>query len=367
MPEIDPWDAVDDVDYEATMSQFGIEPMGDLARRLPDSKLVRRGIVFGHRDLDTVLDARDRGDEFAVMTGIMPSGPFHFGHKSVVEHLLLYQELGASVTLCAADVEAYTTRGLSLAEARELVVSEYLTNYVALGLDLEATDFYFQSAAGNDHHARSKLFARHLTQNQFEATYGDADPGKTVSALTQYADMVRPQAERGRPVPTVIPVGIDQDPHVRLARDVVPRYREEEFAKPASTYHRFMRGLQGGKMSSSDPESHVALTDSVAEAKRKIDGAKTGGRTSVAEHREKGGDVGEDMVFELLAFHLVEDDAELARIRESYEAGDLLSGELKELAKTRVEEVLCAHQKRREEVADEVQRYVDEHVPTARI
>ncbi len=361
MTDIDPWGDVEIADYGGTMERFGIEPIDSVADRLPDNRLVRRGIVFGQRGLETVLDARDRGDPFAVMTGLMPSGVFHFGHLAVLEQARMFQEMGAELTLCAADIEAYATRDIPLEAARELVVEEYLLNYVALGLDLDATDFYFQSEAGNDHLVRSKLFSRYVTQNEFEATYGTAAPGKLASALTQYADILRPQApENGGPKPTVVPVGIDQDPHVRLTRDVASRYRETAYVKPASTYHRFMRGLQGGKMSSSDPASHIALTDSVSEAKRKIDAAKTGGRTSVEEHREKGGVVEEDMVFELLAFHLIGDDDELARIRREYESGAMLSGELKEIAKERLETFLRDHHENREEARPKVEAYLEE-------
>ncbi|WP_423746290.1 tryptophan--tRNA ligase (plasmid) [Haladaptatus sp. SPP-AMP-3] len=361
MTDIDPWGDVEVADYAATMAQFGIEPIESVADRLPDNRLVRRGIVFGQRGLETVLDARDRGDPFAVMTGLMPSGVFHFGHLAVLEQVRMFQEMGAEVTLCAADIEAYATRDIPIEDARELVVEEYLLNYVALGLDLDATDFYFQSEAGNDHLVRSKLFSRYVTQNEFEATYGTADPGKLASALTQYADILRPQApENGGPKPTVVPVGIDQDPHVRLTRDVANRYRETAYLKPASTYHRFMRGLQGGKMSSSDPRSHIALTDEVSEAKRKIDAAKTGGRTSVAEHREKGGVVEEDMVFELLAVHLVRDDDELERIRREYESGAMLSGELKQIAKDRLDAFLREHHEKREAARPEVEQYLAE-------
>ncbi|MFB6147327.1 MAG: tryptophan--tRNA ligase, partial [Candidatus Nanohaloarchaea archaeon] len=76
----------------------------------------------------------------------------------------------------------------------------------------------------------------------------------------QYADIVRPQFRQTGPKPTVVPVGIDQDPHIRLTREVARKYRRELY-KPASTYNKFMRGLQGGKMSSSDEKSYIALTD----------------------------------------------------------------------------------------------------------
>lgn len=362
MPDIDPWGDVEVGEYKDKMENFGIEPIEEIADRMPDHRYIRRGIVFGHRGMEEFLDDLDDGKEVAMMTGIMPSGVFHFGHKCVVDQINMYREMGAKVTIAAADIEAYNTRDMSLEESRKLVVEEYLKNYVALGIDLEEVDFYFQSKAGNNHLARSKLFSRYLTQNEVEATYGNADPGKISSALTQYADILRPQfPENGGPKPTVVPVGIDQDPHIRLTREVARKYKEQDFAKPASTYNKFMRGLQGGKMSSSKPKSYIALTDSVEDAKDKIDQAKTGGKDSLEEHREKGADIEEDMVFELLAFHLIKDDEELARIRKEYESGEMLSGELKQIAKEKVEEFLTEHQKKREEAAPKVEQYIEEN------
>jgi len=362
MPDIDPWGDVEVGEYKEKMENFGIEPIEEIADRMPDHRYIRRGIIFGHRGMEEFLDKRDEGEEVAMMTGIMPSGVFHFGHKCVVDQINMYREMGAKVTIAAADIEAYNTRDMSLEESRKLVVEEYLKNYVALGIDLEEVDFYFQSKAGNNHLARSKLFSRYLTQNEVEATYGNADPGKISSALTQYADILRPQfPENGGPKPTVVPVGVDQDPHIRLTREVARKYKEQNFVKPASTYNKFMRGLQGGKMSSSKPKSYIALTDSVEDAKEKIDQAKTGGKDSLEEHREKGADIEEDMVFELLAFHLIKEDEELKRIRKEYESGEMLSGELKQIAKEKVEEFLKEHQKKREEAAPEVEQYIEEN------
>lgn len=362
MPDIDPWGDVEVGEYKEKMENFGIEPIEEIADRMPDHRFIRRGIVFGHRGMEGFLDKRDEGEDVAMMTGIMPSGVFHFGHKCVVDQINMYCEMGAKVTIAAADIEAYNTREMSLEESRKLVVEEYLKNYVALGIDLEEVDFYFQSKAGNNHLARSKMFSRYLTQNEVESTYGNADPGKISSALTQYADILRPQfPENGGPKPTVVPVGVDQDPHIRLTREVARKYREQDFVKPASTYNKFMRGLQGGKMSSSKPKSYIALTDSVEDAKKKIDQAKTGGKDSLEEHREKGADVEEDMVFELLAFHLIEDDEELARIREEYSSGEMLSGELKQIAKEKVEEFLIQHQKKREKAAAKVEQYIEDN------
>lgn len=365
MADIDPWGDVELGNYNEKMERFGIDPIEEIADRLPDHRFIRRGIVFGHRDLDILLDARDEGKEFAMMTGIMPSGVFHFGHKCVVDQIKMYQQMGAQVTIAAADIESYNTRNVSLEDAREMVVEQYLKNYAALGIDLDQVDFYFQSQAGNNHLARSKIFSKHLTQNQVESTYGNAEPAKISSALTQYADILRPQfPEKGGPKPTVVPVGLDQDPHIRLTRDIANKYNRQDLIKPSSTYNKFMRGLQGGKMSSSDPKSYIALTDSVEDAKKKIDQAKTGGRDTLEEHREKGAKLSEDMVFELLTFHLIKDDSELQRIKEEYSSGEMLSGELKQIAKEKVEEFLLDHQEKREEVAPKVEQMVEEKFDT---
>ena len=362
MPDIDPWGDVEVGNYREKMDKFGIEPIDTIADRMPDHRFIRRGIVFGHRGMEGYLDAREEGEDVAMITGIMPSGVFHFGHKCVVDQIKLYQEMGAEVTIAAADIEAYNTREMSLDEVRELVIDQYLKNYVALGIDLDNVDFYFQSRAGNDHLSRAAMFGRYLTQNEMEATYGNADPGKMSAAQVQYADILRPQfPEKGGPKPTVVPVGIDQDPHIRLTREVARKYRDEDFVKPASTYNKFMRGLQGGKMSSSDPKSYIALTDSVEKAKEKIDQAKTGGRDSLEEHREKGANVEEDMVFELLAYHLIRDDDELERIRKEYASGEMLSGELKQIAKEKIEEFLIEHRRKRQDTSEEVDRYIEEH------
>ncbi|MDY7081295.1 MAG: tryptophan--tRNA ligase, partial [Halobacteria archaeon] len=136
---IDPWGDVEVGNYAEKMEKFGIDAIADsdIEKRLPDHRLVRRGIVFGHRGLGDFLDAMEDGNDIAMMTGIMPSGEFHFGHKTVVDQILMYQEMGAEITLAAADIESYATREMPLDKARELVVDHYLTNYVTLGIDLE--------------------------------------------------------------------------------------------------------------------------------------------------------------------------------------------------------------------------------------
>ena len=103
--------------------------------------------------------------------------------------------------------------------------------------------------------------------------------------------MLHPQLpEFEGPIPVVVPVGIDQDPHIRLARDMSTRIKVYPFKELNSTYHTFIPGLSGGKMSSSDPTSFVALTDTPEEMARKVKKyAFSGGKDTLEEHRKLGG------------------------------------------------------------------------------
>lgn len=350
MDEIDPWGSLDIEDYERTMDEFGIESFRKVKDKIPlDHRYFRRNIIYGQRDFDKILEAIEKDKKFAMMTGLMPSGKFHFGHKIVADQFLIYQELGAELYIAVADIEAYLTRDMPLDKCRELAVEEYLANYLALGLKPENLNFYFQSEGSSNYHTMSKLFSKNVTKNEIGAIYGDINPGKIMSIMTQVADILQPQfEENGGPKPVVVPVGTDQDPHIRLTRDVASRFSKKRFKKPASTYHKFMRGLQGGKMSSSDEKSYISVSEPIEQSLKKIDQAKTGGRKNKKEHIEKGAKIEEDMVFEMLACHLIEDDERLKEIRRKYSSGEMLSGELKQICKEELKTFLRKHQEKLE-------------------
>merc|ERR1712098_136338 len=124
-------------------------------------------------------------------------------------------------------------------------------------------------------------------------------------------------------VPCLIPCAIDQDPYFRMTRDVAPRLG---FLKPALLHSTFFPALQGAqtKMSASDTNSSIFLTDTAKEIKTKINKyAFSGGQATVEEHREKGGNCDVDISYQYLRFFL-DDDAKLEKIRADYTSGDLL-------------------------------------------
>ena len=359
MNKIDPWASNDIEDYEKLMREFGMESMEKYRKKYSDMRYIRRGIIFGHRDFGKIDEAIEKKKRFALMTGLMPSGRFHFGHKMVADEIIWFQRKGADIFVCAADIESYVVRGIPLEEARKTAVEEYLANYIALGLDTMKLTFWFQSDYKPVYYRLADMLSKKVTFNELKAIYGDdLTTGKIISALKQAADILHPQLQEfGGPRPLVVPVGADQDPHIRLTRDLAQRFYDEfKFIPPAATYHKFMSGLQGGKMSSSNSQSFIALTDDPKEAKKKIMSAKTGGRATVEEQKKMGGIPEQCMIYELYLYHLIDDDKELSEIYKKCKSGELLCGEDKKHCADIMDKFLVEHQKKREKALAEAKR-----------
>lgn len=363
--QINPWEVKGDIDYSKLLTDFGLKPLPSLPKKF-DHLFFRRNIIFGHRNFDQIVDAAKNSTPFVMMTGLMPSGKFHFGHKMLADQMVFYQKLGAKLYITVADIEAYNTRNPDLKELHKIAVEEYLLNYIALGLSPKNCDFYFQSKRSKDakksnvYYSLANMLSRHATFNEFQAIYGEISPAKMSAALLQASDMLHPQLDEfeGR-VPVVVPVGVDQDPHVRLARDLASRYKCFNFLPLSSTYHFFLPGLKGGKMSSSDPTSFIALTDSPDEAERKITKfAFSGGQPTLEEHRKKGGNPDIDVAFQMLRYGLELDDKKLKKIYDDYRSGKLLTSELKQTAVDKVRTFLEHHQKQREKARSKVSKFL---------
>jgi tryptophanyl-tRNA synthetase len=326
-------------------------------------------------------------------------------------------------------MEAHAVRGISWEKCRTLGINEYILSLIALGFQpKENSHIYFQS---ENYKIRNLAFelGREANFSEVSAIYGftgETHISHMESVMAQSADILHPQLrEFGGPKPVVIPVGADQDPHIKLTRDLayrmrkflaevrgdyisirgklasqelmqaaesalqkrdfgtVKRYEEhidvtnlrvkegiglkalhEEiehliikletehgeygFIPPASIYHRFMTGLTGGKMSSSKPESHIALTEDPKEAGKKIMRAITGGRQSLAEQKKLGGEPEKCSIYEFLVFHLSDDDKELLELDAECRSGRRMCGTCKKDVAERIERFLYEHQQARE-------------------
>jgi len=436
--KIDPWSSTTYQDYARLRDEFGIQEFSeDLWKDLPHpQRLLRRGVVFGHRGFEIIHDAIQNKKPWAILTGLMPSGRMHLGHKMVIDEVLYYQSLGADIFIAVADIEAYATRGYTLEQTKELAIQEYILNYIALGMDLEKCHLYFQSKH-QDVKDLAFLLGKKVNWSQMVATYGfegSTNMAHIFSPLVQTGDILHVQLEKyGGIRPTLVPVGVDQDPHIRLSRDIAqahrlynvmvtkddkigvfvkvdtnvkelldaaenilkklqfadlrriteykaiyinnaqekdiksidealahiePSFKGYGFLQPSSTYHRFITGLTGDKMSSSKPESAIFLTDTPQEAKKKIMNAKTGGAVTLEEQKKSGGKPDECMVYELFLYHLIEDDTELHSIYESCKKGQLMCGICKKRAAEQMEQFLIDLQEKRKKALGKIQEFL---------
>ncbi len=365
--KVTPWEVKGKIDYEKLIKGFGISHIGAIPKKFQDNFLFRRKIVYGHRNLDLILNVIKNKEKFVMLTGLMPSGKFHFGHALVVKQMLFYQELGAKLYITVADIEAYNTRNPDLEELRKTAIEEYLTNYIALGLDPKNTDFYFQSARSKDgkksnaYYSLAEKASRYISFNEARAIYGEnISPAKLSSALLQFSDIVHAQLKEFEgPINVVVPVGSDQDAHLRLCSDIIQRMKDYKFRQITSTYNLFLPGLKGGKMSSSDLTSYVSLTDTIEEAANKIRKyAFSGGQATVEEHRKKGGNPDIDISYQWLRMFFEEDDKKLKKIYEDYKSGKLLTSELKQILIDKLTKFLKDHQAKREKARKLVDKFI---------
>jgi tryptophanyl-tRNA synthetase len=363
-----PWEISGNFNYEELMKKFGISHMKDLPEVFEKNVLFRRKVVFAHRDIQRILESIKDKKPFVMMTGLMPTGKFHIGHMLLALQMIFYQKLGAKIYIAVADIEAYNARNQDLETSRKIALEEYIPNYTALGLDLKKADIYFQSERSssgkksNAYYCLQNLLARHASFAEFRAVYGNISPGKMVAALIQASDMLHPQLPEfegsdKKGLPVLVPVGIDQDPHLRIARDLSKRIKIQDFTQLSSTYHYFMPGLGGGKMSSSDANSYIALSDSPAEVKKKINKyAFSGGQPTLEEHKKKGGNPEIDVSFQYLRFFFEPSDKKLKELGQNYIKGELSTGELKKYTIEKISEFLKEHHKKLEKAKKEVEK-----------
>jgi len=332
---IDPW-ASSSVDYDKLVNKFGIKKFSDILDDIEDPMLLmKRGVIFGHRDFDKIIPFVNEKKDFTVVTGMMPSGKMHIGHKMIVDQLKWYLNKGGKLSLPIADMESYAARGISFDEAKEIAINEYLSNYIALGLDLTDKNVlvYLQSEFSYVKDLTFEL-SKKTNFNELKSIYGftgSTNISHLYVPLVQVADILLPQIEEfGGPKHVVVPVGVDQDPHIKLTRDISDRFKSKfGFISPSSTYHRFLTGLTGGKMSSSEPKTAIFLNDTPKVAEKKVKSSKTGGRESLEEQKKLGGCPDKCVVYEMLVYHLIDSEEKLNKIYHDCKSGILLCGECK--------------------------------------
>ncbi len=363
--ELDPWSNQLVSDYDYLFNEFGLQRMSPaLVKKLAKHRLYRRGIVFAHRDLDQFVAAAEAGKKTGVITGIKPSSEFHLGSRMTAEQIIfLQQHFDTRVFYAIADVEAYADNGLSFEDSHTNAVDN-VADLLALGLDPDKTFFYKQSQ--NMHVANlANIFARKTTLNTLEALYGHQNLALYLAVLTQAGDIMAPQLEAfDGPKHMLVPVGIDQDPHIRLTRDLAEKFKEEfGFITPAATFHKFFRALNGEtKMSKRDPLGVMTLNDTPELLKKKLANTLTGGRATAEEQRRLGAEPEKCVVFELMQYHFYDDDKDLKEMETDCRSGKLLCGECKGIRLAHIQDIYKKHQDRKKKALPKAEKMLEQPI-----
>lgn len=370
---VDPWNVASNsdtgIDYEKLIKRFGSSRIDDeLIARIekisgkPAHHLIRRGIFFSHRELSTILTLKEQGKPFYLYTGRGPSSEsLHLGHLiPFIMTKYLQETFDVPLVIQMSDDEKTLWKDLKVEDAIKLA-HENAKDIIAMGFDVEKTFIFNNLTFMGQNPAMYQNIIRIqkcVTFNQVKGIFGFGDSdliGKIGFPACQAAPALSntfPFIFGDRKVHCLIPCAIDQDPYFRMCRDVAPRLG---YPKCALIHSTFFPALQGAKskMSASDQNSAVFLTDTSKQIKNKINKyAFSGGRVTVEEHRALGGIPDIDVAYQLLKFFL-EDDDELKRVRLAYSKGEMLTGEIKKLAIETITPIVEQVQAARKLVTDE--------------
>ncbi|KAF2432071.1 tryptophanyl-tRNA synthetase [Tothia fuscella] len=335
---------------------------------------LRRGLFFSHRDFNRILDLHEKGETFFLYTGRGPSsGSMHIGHTIPFEFTKWLQDVFdvPCVIMLTDDEKALFKEDLTF-EAVLQFAMDNAKDIISVGFDQKKTFIYSDLKYVAGHMLMNAWeFSKLLTFNQVRGAFGfneSTNCGRiffpTVQCVAAFGTSYpalwsdNPGEERNPDVAAMqclIPMAIDQDPYFRLLRDNAHRMARPS-PKPALIHSRFLTALQGvgGKMSASNPNSAIFMSDTPGQIKKKINNhAFSGGRETLEMHRELGGNPDVDVPFQYLSY-FEDDDEKLKKLEAEYRAGTLTSGEMKKECVTLLQAYVEGYQTRRKAVTDDV-------------
>ncbi len=369
--EVTPYRVTGNVDYEKLIKEFGVSKLDDallkrLEKHTKDLHLfLRRKVFFSHRDLNWLMDEYEKGNKFFLYTGRASSK----GSKVHIGHLIpwimckwLQDKFGAEMWFQFPDEEKFLYKKELTLEDTKKATYEDMLDVIAIGFDPKKTHFLVDTEHAGLMYREACRVAKKITFSTIKSSFGFSDSqniGSIFYTSMQAVPAFLPSVLKKRKIPCLIPLGVDQDTHFRISRDVMPKLG---YYKPAILHNVFLPPLTGpkGKMSASnESKATVWTTDSPEEVERKIRRyAFSGGRENMKEHREKGGDPEVDVSFQYLRMFFEPNDKKLKKIYDDYKSGKLLTSELKEILIKKINTFLKEHQKRREKARGQISKFL---------
>ena len=359
---VTPWNVEGDIDYDKLTKQFGTQKISpEILSKIKkitgeDHFMLRRGIFFSHRDLNVILENFEKGKKFFLYTGRGPSGHTHIGHLVPwVFAKWLQEKFDVNLYFQLTDDEKfYSKSNLSLEETNKFAYENAL-DFIALGFNPEKTKIIINTKNIQTLYPIAAQVAKKINFSNTKATFGFTN--ETNIGMIFYTSLQSaPCFIEDKPV--LIPLGVDQDPHFRLTRDIAQKIGKQ---KPALIHNIMIPALTGpgGKMSASEEKGTIYTTDSPDVVKKKINKyAFSGGQADIEQHRKLGGNPDIDVSYQYLRIFFEPDDKKLKKIYDDYKSGKLLSGELKAILIEKINEFLKTHQEKREKAKQQIEQFL---------
>jgi tryptophanyl-tRNA synthetase len=359
---VTPWHVEGDIDYDKLIEKFGTEKISpELREKIKsltneDHFMLRRGIFFSHREMNRILEDYEKGIEFFLYTGRGPSGHTHIGH--LVPWMFakwLQDKFDVNLYFQLTDDEKfYSKTDLTLEETSKYAYENAL-DFIALGFNPEKTKIIINTKNIQTLYPIAAQVAKKINFSNTKATFGFTN--ETNIGMIFYTSLQSaPCFIEDKPV--LIPLGVDQDPHFRLTRDIAQKIGKQ---KPALIHNIMVPALTGpgGKMSASDEKGTIYTTDTPEMVKKKINKyAFSGGQPDIEQHRKLGGNPDIDVSYQYLRIFFEPDDTKLKKIYEDYKSGKLLSGELKAILIEKINDFLKIHQEKREKAKKQIDQFL---------
>jgi len=362
---VTPWEVTGEIDYDLLVEKFGTKKIDDalLDRFLKYGKLhplLRRGVFYSHRDFDWILDMYDKGQPFVLYTGRGPSGHTHIGHLITWIFTKYLQDVfGSKLYFQMTDDEKFLfNENLTLDDTLKGAYENAL-DVIALGFDPKKTKIVVDTECIHTLYPIALKVAKRVTFSTTKAVFGfdnSTNIGSIFYTSIQAAPAFLESELEKHNVPCLIPCGIDQDAHFRVARDVAPLLG---YYKPALIHNKMFPSLMGAdKMSSSQPGSTIFTTDPPKVIRKKIANAFTGGAVSVEEQKKSGGKPEACSVFKYQYYLFEPDDAAVNDLQDRCRNGQIMCGECKRILADRVVAFLEEHQRKREEARAHIEEFM---------
>jgi tyrosyl-tRNA synthetase len=228
--------------------------------------------VVTEEELAAALEAEDP----SVYIGYAPTGEMHIGHFTTIRKLVDFLDAGLDVTVLIADLHAHLDDEKSpfdLLDARSEYYRVAIEGMVeAAGGDPEAitfvrgTDFELEEPytlelfrmAAETTATRARRAASEVIRESESPSLGGL-----LYPLMQTQDVAALDAD-------IAYGGLDQRGIYMLSREILPN---RGYDKPVCCFAPLLSGLTGEKMSASEADSTIAVTDDAATVREKIDGA----------------------------------------------------------------------------------------------